>query len=587
MMGAVLPSAAFASTHAVTFAQNDSPNDQTTSIQNASTITSLTPFSQLIPAFSNPGYVFKDWNEAANGSGTFFADSSQYDFTLNTSDIVLYAQWTEDSVTYFENSNGSDLVNAVQLGHTATSLLPYSALSPSFSNPGYSFAGWTTNANGSGTSYANGANYDFTKGSLILFAQWIPIAGESVSFNANGASGSLTAIGGLQGSTVALPGPGSLSNTNYTFGGWNTSSGGGGTGYSQGELLTLNSSLVLYAQWLPNVFTVSYNAEGGTSSVSVASFTFGSASLVLPSAAFAGHVMVGWFTSATGGTLVGVGGASYVPISSTELFVQWSPGVIIVTYNANGGIVSPTSATFSNGMNPLILPIPTLAGSNFNGWFTALSGGVLAGAGAAQFTPSTSLVLYAQWQSSSSVTVSFDANGAGGAVPSMSGSPGSAITVPGVIGLVNPGFTLVKWNSLANGTGTSFASGAAMTLRANVTLYAQWAGHRPAVIIGAVGQFNGTTTIVTANLKREAQKFAALIKLKRYTVVTLYGYSIRTGLASRNVAISRQRASAVATYLRSQLKARHVSGVTVKSTGEGSVAGASVAVNSRVEVMVY
>lgn len=45
-----------------------------------------------------------------------------------------------------------------------------------FTRDGYAFAGWSTNAGGTGTAYANGATYPFTA-SATLFAQWVPLAG--------------------------------------------------------------------------------------------------------------------------------------------------------------------------------------------------------------------------------------------------------------------------------------------------------------------------------------------------------------------------------------------------------------------------
>jgi uncharacterized repeat protein (TIGR02543 family)/LPXTG-motif cell wall-anchored protein len=46
-----------------------------------------------------------------------------------------------------------------------------------FTYPGYTFAGWNTAANGSGTAFADGASFPFTA-DTVLFAQWtlIPVA---------------------------------------------------------------------------------------------------------------------------------------------------------------------------------------------------------------------------------------------------------------------------------------------------------------------------------------------------------------------------------------------------------------------------
>ena len=460
-------------------------------------------------------------------------------------------------------------------------------LSPAFNDSGYAFAGWTTNANGTGTSYANGAGYNFTAGDLSLYAQWTVIPTESLSFNVNGATGSVTGLSGLQGSLLTLPGAGSLTYPFHTFVGWNTSSSGSGTAYGAGTSLTLNSDTVLYAQWTADVFIVTYNTDGGTMNPTTASFTFGATPLTLPTPVLDGFTFTGWYSSFLGGTNAGVGAASFTPLSSTTLYAHWTGDTYLVTFNAGGGTVTTPSVAFVNGSSPLTLPGASLVGFSLSGWYTAIAGGDLVGVAGASYTPTKSLALYAQWIVGAPVSVSFNANGAKGAIASMGGPVGSSITVPGVIGLIRPGFTLVKWNTAADGSGSSFVTGAALTLSTPLTLYAQWTGHTPALILGAVGSFAGNTTALTPALRAQVQHFSVVIKARKYVVVTLYGYTTNTGVASRNVSISRQRANAVAAYLRSQLKARHVTGVAVKAAGEGVVAGASITANRRVEVFVY
>jgi uncharacterized repeat protein (TIGR02543 family) len=38
---------------------------------------------------------------------------------------------------------------------------------------GFTFSGWNTAADGSGTNYAAGATYNGSSGSLILYAKWV------------------------------------------------------------------------------------------------------------------------------------------------------------------------------------------------------------------------------------------------------------------------------------------------------------------------------------------------------------------------------------------------------------------------------
>ena len=82
-----------------------------------------------------------------------------------------------------------------------------------------------------------------------------------------------------------------------------------------------------------------------------------------------------------------------------------------VTFNPNGGTVSPTSKTVTNGSGYGALPTPTRSGYSFDGWFTAASGGTLVTA-TTQVTASANHTLYAHWTAKpTTITVYFNANG--------------------------------------------------------------------------------------------------------------------------------------------------------------------------------
>jgi hypothetical protein len=114
---------------------------------------------------------------------------------------------------------------------------------------GYTLTSWNTTANGSGVSYALGQSLLLTQ-PLTLYAQWsasaLPI---TVSFVANGGSGSLSELSGAVGASVTLPGASSIVRPGFSLKSWNSAANGSGTSYSLGQSLTLTSTLTLYAQW--------------------------------------------------------------------------------------------------------------------------------------------------------------------------------------------------------------------------------------------------------------------------------------------------------------------------------------------------
>lgn len=69
-----------------------------------------------------------------------------------------------------------------------------------------------------------------------------------------------------------------------------------------------------------------------------------------------------------------------------------------VTWNANGGSVSPTSSTVTSGSS-VTAPTPTRSGYSFNGWYNASSGGSFIVGGGSSYTVTSNITLYAQWTS--------------------------------------------------------------------------------------------------------------------------------------------------------------------------------------------
>ena len=75
------------------------------------------------------------------------------------------------------------------------------------------------------------------------------LAPATITFNANGGSGTVpTAISTYVGVANTIP-SNSLTRTGYTFNGWNTASDGSGTAYATGSTITPTGDVTLYAQW--------------------------------------------------------------------------------------------------------------------------------------------------------------------------------------------------------------------------------------------------------------------------------------------------------------------------------------------------
>ena len=153
---------------------------------------------------------------------------------------------------------------------------------------------------------------------------------------------------------------------------------------------------------------------------------------------------------------------------------QWIADQYTVTFAPLGGVPAPSIDTYVVGDAALTLPLPTLVNNDFNGWYTALSGGTLVGLAGSPYVPAASITLYADWSAKPLIAVGFDSNGASGSLALLSGISGASLTLPGSSSLERSGFSLTAWNTAANGSGTPYALGQVVTLSNALTLFAQW-----------------------------------------------------------------------------------------------------------------
>lgn len=110
----------------------------------------------------------------------------------------------------------------------------------------------------------------------------------------------------------------------------------------------------------------------------------------------------------TGYTFTGWGG-DYTGVIQDEVIVaMYTANTYTVTFNPNGGIVSPTSKTVTFGSTYGTLATTSRTGYIFNGWFTASSGGTQVTSGTTVNTANNH-TLYAQW--TPNVTVGWVAGG--------------------------------------------------------------------------------------------------------------------------------------------------------------------------------
>lgn len=252
------------------------------------------------------GYMFDGWSCQGVAPSGFDADSeSLEDMTIN-GPVTLTAHSRSASYTVAFDANGGE----GQMAHEAMTCHETRTLDLcAFRRDGYAFAGWNTKADGSGTSYADGAevtNLALTDGATVtLYAQWA--ARYTVAFDANAPAnasttvdGSTSALSMIVGRSSKLPSCGFVL-PGYSFADWNTAADGSGTSYADGaEVVNLASesgaAVTLYAQWKPLTYRVVLHVgEGSNEQIQRINASFDSAvTLSWQGSVPEGRTIVGW-----------------------------------------------------------------------------------------------------------------------------------------------------------------------------------------------------------------------------------------------------------------------------------------------------
>ncbi|KAA9325704.1 InlB B-repeat-containing protein [Adhaeribacter soli] len=163
----------------------------------------------------------------------------------------------------------------------------------------YSFQGWNSKADGTGTNYAAGSKLTFNQSNVTLYAKWLLNSASTkfqVTYLGNGNSSGTVPVDNnsyAPGTSFTVKSnTGGLSQNGNAFLSWNTSPNGNGQTYSPGTQASIQSNLSLYAIYsasTPSGRYFGFNTSGQVKRKSTLtsswidedlSSTFGSSSLV-------------------------------------------------------------------------------------------------------------------------------------------------------------------------------------------------------------------------------------------------------------------------------------------------------------------
>lgn len=199
-------------------------------------------------------------------------------------DGVGFTDWSETENAVF--SPGIIGLQSAQAtlsfaGEGANGLAPVAGIAgnnivlPDLQRSHYTFLGWNTAADGSGTRYKNTMALPY--GTTTLYAEWTPVL-YTLTFNFHGTRFELSSH--LPGASIAAP---SLpTRTGYTFINWD----------APVPATMPAHNLTFTAQWQINTYTISFNVAGGNA-IAPVTLAYG-ATVTLPSPQRQGYNFLGW-----------------------------------------------------------------------------------------------------------------------------------------------------------------------------------------------------------------------------------------------------------------------------------------------------
>jgi len=424
------------------------------------------------------GFIFDGWNTEPDGTGT--THNAGISFTP-TGDITLYVNWTPTYTVTYNINGGTGTTPSVQtviIGNNIT-LVGTSG----FSRSGFTFGGWNTESDGTGT------NYDalfslMPTNNIILYAKWLSV----ITYNINGGTGTTPDRDTVNTGSIILPDDSEFSRSGFIFGGWNTNSFGTGTNYNASTSFTPTNDITLYAIWILRYTVVTFNINGGTGTTPNARTVNAGDSVMLGWQEWwftRGHFTFGgWNTEPDGSGTNYNANSFFTPNASITLYAKWFT-VVNYDINRNGGTgTTPVSDTVIAG-NSITLPNDnefSRGDFTFVGWNNDFNGGVPIYSAGSSFIPTRNTWFYAIW----TATVTFDLNGGTGTTPTaLTVNAGNNAWIEREREITRDGFIYDGWDTKPDGTGICYGCydgqptptiGLNSILRpdGDITLYARW-----------------------------------------------------------------------------------------------------------------
>ena len=160
-------------THTVTYIGNGATGGSipidTTNYETGDTVTVPGNTGNLVKA----PFSFVGWNTASDGGGINYAQGQT--FKMGSSNVILYAKWTINptyTVTYSGNGATGGSVPIDTTNYEMGGIVTVPGNTGNLVKDPFSFVGWNTASDGSGTQYSQGNTFTMGSANVTLYAIW-------------------------------------------------------------------------------------------------------------------------------------------------------------------------------------------------------------------------------------------------------------------------------------------------------------------------------------------------------------------------------------------------------------------------------
>ena len=290
------------------------------------------------------------------------------------------------TITFHPNGGEGSMASLPVVENTKI-ILPVNAFTPQTAE--YRFAGWNTEADGNGTGYANGAEFEMGSEDVILYAVWELIPTYTITFHSNGGEGEMDPLTDvLENTIVVLPINIFTPPAGYTFAGWSIFPNENAMYADEAEFAIETENVNLYAVWeaIP-AYKIIFHSNGGTGEMDSLTDVLENTTIVLPANVFTpptGYTFAGWSIIPNGGAVYEDEAQFGMGTEDVTLYAVWEAiPACNITFDLNGGTGIVPSRQFAYGEQITDIYLgaigfsdhPRMQGHHLIGFFDAPIGG--------------------------------------------------------------------------------------------------------------------------------------------------------------------------------------------------------------------